>query len=129
MQTSSWRTNIEDLRARARDVAMPTNRQAIEARTIAQCMSGVIGLATRRFTLEVTQAACAELARNARAWETRLGDLPRGIDGRVTPAVELIAAAARGFYPLAGSDALRAALSFWAAESDPAVWMSLAQAA
>jgi hypothetical protein len=129
MQTSSWRTNIEDLRARALDVGMPTSRRSIEARTIAQCMSGVIGLATRRFTLEVTQAACAELARNVRAWETKLGDLPRGVDGRVPPVVELIAAAARGFYPLAGSDALRSALAFWASETDPAVWMSVALAA
>lgn len=129
MQTSHWRTDITDLRARARDVSTPTDRQALEARSIAQCMSGVIGLAVRRFSLEAVQHACAELARHTRAWETRLGDLPRGTDGRVTPLVELIAAAARGFFPLSGSDTLRSALAFWASESDPAVWMSLAQAA
>jgi hypothetical protein len=129
MQPSHWRTDIDDLRTRAREVARPTSRQEVQARNIAQCLSGVIGLAARRFTLDGMQQACAELARNTKAWETSLRDLPRGTDGRVAPPVELIAAAARGFYPLSGSDAIRSALAFWASESDPAVWMSLAQAA
>ena len=123
-----WRANIDDLRARARDVITPTTRQAEQARSVAQCLSGVVGLAARRYSLEVTQRACADLALDPRAWETSLGNLPKGADGRVAAPVELIAAAARGFVPLAGVDCLRTALAFWASENDPAVWMSLSAA-
>jgi len=127
MQNDTWRLDIEDLRACAHDVLTQTTNQAIHARSAAQCLSGVIGLAVRRFTLDVVQHACAELARNARSWETTLGDLPRGVDGRVCEVVEMIAAAARGLYPLAGAGSVRSALAFWACERDAAVWMSLAQ--
>lgn len=125
----SHRRTDTDLRARARDVATPTTRQAIEARSIAQSMFGVIGLAVRQFSLDGMQRACADLAASSMPWETSRALLPRGPDGRVTPQVEFIAGAARGFHALAGSETLRSALAFWALESDPAVWMSFARAA
>ena len=129
MTKDAWRTDIEDLRARAQDVLTETTPQAIHARGVAQCMSGVIGLGARRYSLEAMQRACAELARHDRAWETTLGDLPRDVTGRVPEPVQMVAATIRGFYPLAGSEPLRAALAFWASERDPAVWMSIDQPA
>lgn len=125
MLNESWRTDIEDLRALAHDVHTQITPQAIHARSVAQCLSGVIGLATRRHSLSAVQASCALLARHTRTWETSLGDLPRESDGRVSELVEMIAAVARGMYPMAGARTLRAALAFWACERDPAVWMSL----
>lgn len=127
MQNEMWRLDIEDLRARAHDVLTQTTPQALHARSAAQCLSGVVGLAARRFSLDVVQRACAELARHDRTWESTLGDLPRGTDGRVSEPVEMLAAAARGLYPLAGVVGVRAALAFWACERDAAVWMSIAQ--
>lgn len=126
MLNEMWRNDIEDLRARAHDVLTHTTPQAIHARSVAQCLSGVVGLVSRRFSLEVAQSACAELARHERSWETTLGDLPRGVDGRVSEPIVMLAAVARGLYPLAGTDGVRAALAFWACERDPAVWASLA---
>jgi hypothetical protein len=126
MLNETWRIDIEDLRAYAHDVHTQTTPQAIHARSVAQCLSGVIGLASRRYSLSEVQASCALLARHARTWETSLGDLPRGADGRVSELVEMIAAVARGMYPLAGARGVRSALAFWACERDAAVWMSLA---
>lgn len=127
MPNETWRIDIEDLRACAHDVMTHTTVQSIHARSVAQCLSGVMGLAVRRFSLDVVQSACAELARHKRSWETTLGDLPRGADGRVSEPVEMLAATCRGLYPLAGVQGVRSALAFWACERDPAVWRSLAQ--
>jgi hypothetical protein len=117
MQNETWRLDIQDLRACAHDVLTNTSAQAMHARSVAQCLSGVVGLAARRFSLDVVQHACAELARHERSWETTLGDLPRGADGRVSEPIEMLAAAARGIYPLAGSRSVRSALAFWRASA------------
>jgi hypothetical protein len=102
--------------------SMPTQ---MTARTAAQCLSGVIALVCRRFSVDDMQRACADLVRWSRGWETSLGELPRDYRGRVPEQIELIAVVARGLYSLAGVENLQAALSFWATETDPVVWMSL----
>ncbi len=127
-EMTHWRNGItNEMRACAHDVLTQTTPQELHARSVAQCLSGVLGLVARRFSLGTMQRACAELAQHAPAWETKLGDLPRDVDGRVSVPVEMVAAAARGLYPLAGTRGIRAALAFWALERDPAVWMSLAE--
>lgn len=128
---TSWRADISDLRTRARTVTdpAPAPPTRMRSRHVAMCLSGIVGLAARRFSLERAQRACADLARADRAWETRLGDLPRALNGVVPEEVVLISAAARGLYAVAQPSEIRDALAFWAAESDPAVWMSLSEAA
>ncbi len=119
--TQNWKTEIADLRTRARAVTAPSSDVRMSARAVAACLSGVVALVARRWSVDVMQRACADIARFDAAWQTSFGSLPL-VDGRVAEAVEMIAVVARGILPLSSTDAMRAALAFWASESDPAEW-------
>jgi hypothetical protein len=123
---NNWRADISDLREHAKRVQTPSLTQDLHAISVVQCLSGIIGLGAIRYSLDTMQRACADLVRAKRAWETTLGELPRDHTGRVPEPIVMVAAVARGLYPIAGAENLRAGIAFWAVESDPAVWMSIA---
>lgn len=125
MLTQHWKTEISDLRNRARAVQAPSSDR-LSARAAARCLSGVVNEVVRRHGQDEMQRACADLVRYDAAWSTMFGTLPRGVEGIVPPAIHLIAVVARGILPLAGAENMRAALSFWACEDDPAVWQEIA---
>lgn len=129
MMNTHWKTDTADLRARACAVDESGCDPSISARTAARCLSGVIRLVADRHSVDAMQRACADLVRCDAAWDTRFGTLPRGWDGQVPEAIELIAVVARGILPLAGSTNMRAALAFWATEDDPSVWQRVAAGA
>lgn len=125
-RTTYWKDDIDDLRDRAQSVTTePTDQVSMSARTAAACLSGIVGLIARRWTIDVMQRTCAELARHQIAWESSLGRLPV-VNGIVSEPMQLVAVVARSILPLAGVANLRAALSFWASEDDPAVWNTVA---
>lgn len=125
MHSNHWKTEITDLRTRARAVLdEPTDNLRLSARGAARCLSGVMSLVARQWSVDVMQRACAELARYEAAWSTRFGTLPR--EGGVVPApIEMIAVVARGILPISGEESMRAALAFWATENDPAAWQTV----
>lgn len=117
---------ISDLRERAVAVMRPeAGSAAMSARTTARCLSGVIGLAARRYGSLPMHQACAALVRHEDAWRSSFGKLPQRQGDAVSEAIEMIAVVARGILPIAGVDNMRAALSFWATETDPAIWTSV----
>jgi len=120
-----WKTEISDLRDRARAVVeAPSEITRMSARAAARCLSGVVGLVARQWSVDVMQRACADLVRCDAAWQTQFGTLPRE-NGRIPPAIEMIAVVARGILPLTGAESMRAALAFWASEDDPAAWQTV----
>ena len=126
-QNIYWKDDIADLRGRAADVLLsdPSANTQMSARTAAACLSGIVGLVARRWTIDVMQRTCADLARSEMSWASSLGRLPH-VNGRVSEPTQLVAVVARSILPLAGVDHLRAALAFWASEDDPAVWNAVA---
>jgi hypothetical protein len=128
MRTQSYQTQISDLRQLAaavtRDIALPT--PAMSAAMAARCLSGVVNLLAQRFGVPEMQRACGELAGFAPAWTSKLGQLPDDPSGFVREAVQVLAVVARGVLPLAGAANLRAALAFWASETDVAIWSQVA---
>jgi len=114
------------LRELGRSVDVRSPDQELSARTAARLLFGAVGLSAGQYGLDETQNACAELVGSAEAWRTKFRVLPRLPDGTVPPALMLIAVMARGILPLAGPEALRAALAFWASERDPEVWREMA---
>lgn len=127
MRTTGYNPQISDLRELAvavvRDAALPTPEMS--ARTAARCLSGVVNLIAQRWSVSEMQLACGMLARHRAAWTTQFGQLPTGDAGDVRESVQLLAVIARGILPLAGVANMRAALAFWACESDPAVWSTV----
>lgn len=124
MRDLYWKHTRDDLKERAAAVlAAPADGAVVSARQAAAILSGVCGLVSRRWNVDTMQRACAELARLE---PLNFGCLPTGHDGRVSEATTLIAVVARSVRPLAGEANLRAALSFWACEDDPAVWNQIA---
>jgi len=120
---------ISDLRTRAVPVYAPASQAApcvLSERQVARCLAGAVHLGIIRWGLVEVQLACAELVRHERAWRTSLGDLPAEPNGCVRESVQVLAILSRSLLALAGADAVRAALAFWASERDPAVWMSVA---
>lgn len=122
-----WKTDIEDLRGQARAVltAPPSSSGAMSARTAAACLSGIVGMVSRRWSVDIMQRVCADLARHVVA-QGGFGQLPAGHDGVVSEPIQLIAVVSRSLLVLAGAENLRAALAFWASEDDPAVWNQVA---
>jgi len=120
-----WKDEIDDLRSRASNVtSTPASAEKLSARTCARCLMGVVSLVSRRWTTDVMQRTCAELARADEVWDTSFGRLPM-VNGMVAEQIQLIAVVARSLLPLAGTDNVRAALSFWATEDDVGVWTSV----
>lgn len=127
MRNLHWNVETTDLRTLAAsvlhaDVASPQ----MSARTAARCLSGIVNLVAQRWGVPVMQKACADLVRYEPAWSSSFGQLPNEGTGYVPEPVQLVAVVARGILTLAGADRMRAALSFWASENDPAVWTSVA---
>lgn len=93
----------------------------LPARVVAQCLSGVVRLITNHVGHDEMRRVCAELALNEQAWATALRSLP----GQ-SPATLYLVSSLEGMRSLASEHDLRAALAFWAVESDPAEWQRLA---
>jgi len=122
-----WKDDIDDLKSRALPVLEQTSDAParMSARQAAAVLSGIVGHIARTRTLDHAQRACAELVRFEPVWATSFGRLPHR-NGYISEDVALVATVARSLLPLAGVDALRAALSFWATEDDPAAWQRVA---
>lgn len=122
-----WKEDIEDLLARAHDVivAPPARNDRLTAREAAYALAGVMSWIHHVSGVDVMQRAAASVARHDAAWKSDLARLPHD-GGRVDKDVALIATVARGLLDLAGETNLRSAMSFWATETDPSVWQSLA---
>lgn len=120
----------QELREKAEAVMgmQPVGEVRLSPRAVARCLSGVVTLVCRTSTVYAMQRACAELVRDEQAWQSGLAVLPR-VNGRVDPVLEQIAVVARGILPSAGEEAMKSALSFWATESDPAVWQRVSNMA
>lgn len=123
-----WKDDITDLKSRAQAVlTAPATKDLVSPRAAAACLSGIVGLVSRRFSLDVAQRTCAELVRSERSWETSFGALPHQ-NGYYSEATQLIACVARSLLPICGAANLRAALAFWASEDDVSVWQNVAAA-
>lgn len=122
MTPHHWKTSIDDLRAQASAV-MGTPTGTVSARQAAAILAGICSLIARRWSQDEMQRTCAELARLEKL---DFGVLPAGVDGKISEPMSLLAVVARSIRPLAGEANLRAALSFWATEDDPAVWNQIA---
>lgn len=123
-----WNIETSDLRSRAVAVLRPDVAGQMSARTAARCLSGVVNLIAQRWGVLPMHRACADLARHDAAWRTSFAQLPTDAGGHVAEPVQLLAVVARGILSLAGAENMRAALSFWASERDPAIWASVADA-
>lgn len=124
-----WNIETTDLRERAAVVLRPDLAGGLlSARKAAGVLSGVVSLIARRWGVAEMQRACAELVRHEPAWRTSFGQLPTDTAGFVSEQVLMLAVVARGVLSCAGAENTRSALSFWAAECDPAVWTSVAGA-
>jgi hypothetical protein len=115
--------DLNHLRSLAAPVNQPQPGKAtLGAKGAACALSGVVRLVTTKHGLGVMQRSCAKLA----LLGTPVGPAPGEATGEAT---ELLAAAADGLAAVAGRDNARAALAFWACETDPAVWRDVAAAA
>jgi hypothetical protein len=130
MNAHAYDPGISDLRELALAVVRPEPGAAVmSARSAARCLSGVMNLVGRKYSTAIMQRACSLLVRHDPAWITSFGLLPTpgfvpGAD-KVSEVIEMIAVVARGILPIAGAENMRAALSFWACETDPAIWTSI----
>lgn len=116
--TAMWRRDINDLLANASDVMVERPIAAVHdlsAKQAARALMPMVGYVNMHFGQDAQQRACAELAR-AKIWDSRLSD---------DQATILLCVAATGLEHLSGAKNLRAALAFWATESDPTVWQSV----
>lgn len=122
----NWKAEIVKLRDNAHAVIVHAPApQGLGAREVARVLSGVTSVIARRHGVEAMQRACAELVLDPTAIASGLAVLPRGLDGVLDPAVEMIGVVSRGLLHGSSTDAVRAALSFWACESDPSVWQEV----
>lgn len=125
----NWKTEIARLRETARPVLAPPPNPGMGAREVARVLSGVAGSLARTHGVEAMQTVCAQLALDPAVFQSKFSTLPVGPDGKVDPKVEMVAMICRGLLMAASTDAVRAALSFWASEQDTAVWQSVVLAA
>lgn len=125
MRSTHWKHAIDDLRGHAAAVVVPptADESTVSARQAAAILSGICGLIARRWDVETMQRTCAEMARLE---PIDFGRLPTQTDGTVAEPMALLASVARSVRSIAGEGNLRAALSFWATEDDPAVWNQIA---
>lgn len=123
MKSSLTAAEVTDLRVRAEIVTAEASirRGLISSREAAACMAGILSWIARRSGVAAMQAAATAIAQHEAAWTSQLARLPHE-GGVVDEDVEMLAVVCRGVIDLAGPDNLRAALSFWATETDPAVW-------
>lgn len=135
MSTATFRKHDErdDLLALGADVhtsAPATARPILTAREAARALVGVIGWVSHRSSTLEMQDLLAQLVRHDPAWEpgAMFRALPLRYDGRVDELMALVASVASGLVPLFGVGPLRAAMAFWATETDPAIWQTVAAA-
>jgi hypothetical protein len=126
MTTTQANLDLHQLANAVTEFSVYDGARGVSARQAARCMSGIVNLVQRQHGVYAMQRACGELVRDARAWSSNLTILPRGADGRIDPALEHIAIVARGMLAIAGVEAMKSALAFWAVETDPAVWQRVA---
>ena len=114
-------TDLAHLKSRSRPVTDNTDpgHGNLSARGAAAALRGAVRLAAARHGAEVMQRACAKLAL-LEAWPDSIA-----ADG----AIAVILAAAEGLALVAGRENTRAALAFWASETDVAVWCAVSAAA
>lgn len=127
MSNTKWKNEAGDLRALARSVYdQPADQVRMSPRAAAAIMLGIVRMVVERFGQDVMQRSCADLARHQLAWSSKMGALPRDDSGRTPEPILLLAAAARGIATVAGTEAARAAVAFWACEDDSLVLMKVA---
>ena len=127
MLALSWKNTADDLRDRAQRVTMLGRASAfpVSARQAAKVLGGIVRHVSLQWSVDVMQRSCATLARHEASWgKAPLTALPLE-NGAVPEPIKLIALVAHGLVPIAGPDAVRDALSFWATEDDPGVWTSV----
>jgi hypothetical protein len=116
--------DLADLRARAATVTQtcalrrPSGSPHLSARAAASALAGIVSLVADQQGMGVMRSTCAKLARLDR-WDAVQGD----------SGLRILAAVVTGLAQVAGAENTRAALAFWACETDPAVWRDIAMAA
>lgn len=117
--------------ASAVDTSVPVNAAGyLSAREAARTLAGVASWLGRGGQANVRrmQQCMASLARWSPAWapgDRLLYDLPTMSDGRVDETIAMIAVCASTMVRLFGPVNLRAAVAYWASESDPASWQKI----
>jgi len=120
---TSTSEGLSRLRALAAAVYEAADATApMSARTAAQCLSGAVRLLGMQYGIDQMRTACGAIVAHESAWSTSLRSLPNG-DGAPVLALAIIA---RGVLPLAGPENTRAALAFWACETDAATMAQIA---
>lgn len=109
--------DLNHLRTLASPVSNPSPSTPLGAKGAACALSGVVRLVATKHGLGVMQRSCAKLA----LLGAPVGPVP-------CDATEVLSAAAVGVAAVSGRDNARAALAFWACETDPAVWRDVAAA-
>jgi hypothetical protein len=122
-----WKNHIDDLRSMALAVDVSPQDGCLSARGAARCLLGAVRMLADRFGRDAMQHACAQLARHAPAWTTDLRSLPMASDGHAAEPLWLMAAMSRGVLEVAGANATRAALAFWASADPVAAWERVRQ--
>jgi hypothetical protein len=92
----------------------------MSAGAAAQCLSGPARLLAMQYGADAMRRACADLVAHVPAWESSLRALPHAHGGLETQVLGALAVLVRGVLPLAGVANTRAALAFWACETDAA---------
>lgn len=109
---------INELRKRAQAViANEPGGNRLSPRATARCLSGIVRLAATKHGTDTMRRSCANLVADPHAWWPLEAD-----PTEVGKATQMIVTAASGLLSLAGMDGMRAALAFWASETDPAEW-------
>jgi len=125
--TNHWKGDITDLRSCAEAVmTSPATASApMSARNAARVLHGVMSHISRRWSVDEMQRACAELVRHNDAWVSNFTYLPHEPGEAASEPVQLVAVVCRGLTGITSPSDLRAALSFWATETDRSVWAEL----
>lgn len=122
-------TQSKELVALATEVTTSVSSPATSrsARDAARALIGVAGWISRAKSLPAMQKAMGDLAAYAPAWDAAapLRALPV-VHGRTDEAVVAIAAVTSSLVPFFGAKSLRAAMAFWATETDASVWQAMA---
>ena len=124
-----WKTDIDDLLARATDVMVSlapgeVAGATVGAREAARALLGIVYHLQGKHGLAVVQRTCADLARCDEAWQSNMTTFPRELTE--DRPLRLVAVVCAGLLKVATRDSVRSALAFWATENDPAIWQSVA---
>lgn len=112
--------DLNDLRRRAAPVTDDQPEQTLGPRGVARALSGIVRLVANQYGHRRMREACANLALLRVSWKDW---------ARIDPASQTMVAVAEGLVAVSSYEDARAALAFWACETDPAVWRDVAAAA